>query len=617
MKKDSLEFYIDSQNMRGTQYSEEAENTETAGAPIISLFANFNFYELLALWGTATAFLCAYFFCYLNNVSYGSLLHAKILYTVFVGINLLAAAISLHAWSRIPSRSIAKDAMLFLTISTCSAAAGNTIDFMFWIFNIAPFKQSIFTNLFFIFAILFALPGVHLLGRVCRVEFSKQPLVYYFAFMGIYMAIPLLMNPNLIGNLTDIGNLKEFIFGLLYAVGIGYLASISLFLWKNAQGKLFSAARLISLGLSLLSFGCSIYAGLFPGLPAVEIPSSPVHLILALGYIAGALGIHKTELTINRIFNLQESKLPPSLHLVEIFGPSHGMAVYRRMEESIKNTIEELLKSKAESEMKQQTIVELENEVRLRKETERALIVEKERAEEANRTKSQFLAMMSHELKTPLTAVKGYSQLLSDISWPVKTLDPTKVSEISRQIAVNADHLHHMIDGILRFSHLESGQFTYNREEFDLKEIVNHTESMIRQQPQYSAENYLLIIPDHNLRVFTDKLALQHVISNLLTNAFKFCKDGKITLEIKRLERSLFVAVEDEGIGIAPEHAEKIFEAFYQVSHGNRRKYGGTGLGLSVVKKITEELGGKIELFSEPGKGSRFEITLPDVVIED
>lgn len=610
-KKSSLEFCID------RLISSPEENSSDEAAVLHGLATRISLQEIAICWMVIAAFLSAYLVCYLGNISYASLYHARIIYLIFVSTNIIAALISLQAWSRTPSRSIAKDAMLFFTISICSAALGNTIDFLFWIFNLAPFKQSVFTNLFFVFAILFALPGVHLLGRVCRVEFSQQPLVYYLGIILIYLAMPMLMNPSLMTNFLQLSNLKEFVFGLLYAVGIGYLAAVSYYLWRNALGRLLNPARLVSIGLFLLSFGCSIYAGLFPRVPAVEIPSSPVHIVIAMGYLLTALGIRKTEQTLNTIFNLKDAKLPPSLHLIEIFGPSQGLAVYKKMETHIRDALEELLKSKAESEMKQKVISELESEVKLRKETERALIIEKERAEEANKTKLQFLAMMSHELKTPLTAIKGYGQLLSNPSGPAANISAEKTTAIASQIVVNSNHLQNMIDGLLRFSQLESGQFTYHKEEFALKEIVEHTESLLAMQQQFSAAKFTSNITNPSLRLYTDKLALQHILTNLLLNAFKFCKDGNISLEIRGSGNSLFLVVEDDGIGIAPQFLGKIFDAFFQISHGNRRKYGGTGLGLSIVKKITEELGGKIYVNSEPEHGSRFEIVLPEIVIEE
>jgi signal transduction histidine kinase len=592
-----------------------SDYSELAAEKYQFLGYHFSSYEVGLLWFFACSFLAAYIVCFIAGIKYASLTHSHILYAVFVLLNVTAAAISFMAWTKIPSRSIARDSSLFLNFSLCSAALGNLIDFLFWVFQIAPFKQSVFTNLFFVFAILFALPGIHLLGKVCRVEFNRQSWLYYLALIATSVAIPFLMNPGSINSGEFSANPKEVVFGLLYSIGIGYLAATGYFLWRNAQGRLFHSARFISMGCIMLSLGCSIYAGLFIGIPIEEIPSHPVHIVLALGYLCVALGLRHTGIVINSIFNLKESLLPPSLPLIEIFGPSQGMAVYRKMESSIKNALEELLRSKAESEMKQRIIGELEAEVKLRKETEKALILEKEKAEEANKTKSQFLAMMSHELKTPLTAIKGYGQILSSTSGPASTLPAQKIQEIAGHIVLNSNHLQNMIDGILRFSQLENGSFTYHVEEFRLADILDQIDSLLL--PQLSnLTGFVTNVPERDLILKTDRLSLQHIILNLLTNALKFGKDGKISLEIRRSGRDLFIVVEDSGIGIAPQHLENIFEAFYQISHGNRRKYGGTGLGLSIVKKLTEELKGKIFVNSEPDKGSRFEILLPEVIIE-
>ncbi|HQB83818.1 MAG TPA: ATP-binding protein, partial [Candidatus Rifleibacterium sp.] len=211
--------------------------------------------------------------------------------------------------------------------------------------------------------------------------------------------------------------------------------------------------------------------------------------------------------------------------------------------------------------------------------------------------------------------IKGYSQILSSTSGPASHITPQKAQEIAAQIVLNSNHLQSMIDEILRFSQLENGNFTYHIEEFNLNEILDYIASLLEQQ-QFDVSTFSTMIPERNLLLKTDRLSLQHIILNLLTNAFKFCKNGRITLEVRASGSDLFVAVEDEGIGIAPQHIDSIFQAFYQVSHGNRRKFGGTGLGLSIVKKLTEELNGKIHVNSEPNKGSRFEIILPDTVVQ-
>lgn len=594
---------------------ETTDFTENFSEKYELLGHRFSSYELGMLWSFVCGFMATYIVCYLAGISYGSLKHARILYALFILLNIVAASISFFSWVKIPSRSVARDATLFLNISLCSAAGGNLIDYLFWIFEISPLKQSVFTNLFFIFAILFALPGVYLFGRVCRVEFQRQPWLIHAGFILSSFMIPVIMNPGILSGSTTPPNTKEAVFGVIYAIGIGYLAAVSVFLWKNAQGRLFHSARLISLGCGMLSIGCAVYSGLFISLPIEKIAAHPVHILIAMGYIFVSLGIRHTEIIISTIFGMKESMLPPSLPLIEIFGPSQGMEVYRKMETSIKSALEELLRSKAESEMKQRIIGELESEVRLRKETERELILEKEKAEAANKTKSQFLAMMSHELKTPLTAIKGYSQILSSTSGPASAISPQKVHEIAAQIVLNSNHLQSMIDGILRFSQLENGNFTYHIEEFNLSEIIEYIDSILEQQ-QFDLSCFSTVIPEKNLQLRTDRLSLQHIILNLLTNAFKFCKDGRIMLEVRRSDSDLFIAVEDEGIGIAPQHIENIFQAFYQVSHGNRRKFGGTGLGLSIVKKLVEELNGKIHVNSEPNKGSRFEVILPDAVIQ-
>ncbi len=577
-------------------------------------FTNF---EIGIAWVTSLLFIVAYVICEAFGVSYGSLLHARIMYSIFVMINVSAALYSLYAWSRIPSRSIAKDSMLFFTISMLSAAIGNSIDFIFWITEIAAFKQSVFTNLFFILAILFSLPGIHLLGKVCRVEFGRQPIIYYIAIMLIYIMIPLLMNSHSLLSVNQLGtisNLKEFVFGLLYAIGIGYMAAIAIHLWRAAQGRLFLSAKLISIGMIAMSFGCSIYAGLFPRIPAAEIPSSPVHLIIALGYVISACGIKRTESIINTIFNLRDSKLPPWLTLVELFGKSEGLDVYKRLEESVKSTLQELSKAKEESQQKQVAISELEQEIQLRRQTERELIVAKEKAEEANLAKSHFLAMMSHELKTPLTAIKGYGELLRG---PARQnlIESGKIFDLADQIVINANNLHAMIEGLLSFSLLESGKFSLKKERFAISDILAYINSLEADHSKTRKSKFVQKIEQPELILFSDKQAIQHIIVNLLTNAFKFCQAGTVTLEIRGSgQNDLYLAVSDDGIGMDQQHLEKIFQPFFQVSHGTTRKFGGSGLGLSIVKKIVGEMNGKILVESQIGQGSKFEVFLPEVI---
>jgi signal transduction histidine kinase len=618
MEVSSQDYSEDSMIGLESGFADEHAYLESADPNLIEyqvLTRKFTCRELIIAWSSVILLLAGYLGCYLLDIPYASITHAHTLYIIFVSINLLAAFYSVISWNKIPSRSLAKDAMLFFSISMVCAAIGNLIDLLFWLTAIAAFKQSVFTNLFFIFAILFALPGIHMLGRVCRVKFSNQPLVYYLAIIAVYLFIPVLMNYNSNFEMNNLNGLKEFVFGLMYAIGIGYMAAVSMHLWKTAQGRLVYSARLISRGTVAMSLGCSIYAGLFPRVPPVEIPSSPVHIIIALGYVFCALGIKRTESTINIIFNLKNTRLPPWLTLVELFGKSEGLEVYRKLEENIRSTLNELVKAKEETQQKQVAISQLEQEINLRKRTERDLIFAKEKAEKANRAKTHFLAMMSHELKTPLTAIKGYGELLKSPAGK-ELINTDQIESITKQIVNNANDLQTMIDSILSFSQLESGKFSYRKEKFKLEDILDQINSLLSIHLTKSSNNFTQRLPEPELLIFADKLCLQHIIINLLTNACKFCHEGSIRLEIRRSDtKDLYIAVEDSGIGIESSQLDNIFKAFYQISHGTRRKYGGSGLGLSIVKKITEDMNGRIHVESEVDKGTRFEIFLPDVII--
>ena len=619
-------------NKDNFSYSSLIDNPEIIDSSVIAFDteedkANLNEYnflterftkvELLIAWLATLSFLAAYFFCYIYDIPYASLKHARTMYSVFVTINVLMAGLCLNAWAKIPSKSIAKDSMLFFTISIVSAAIGNSIDYLFWVTEIANFKESVFTNLFFVLAILFALPAMHMLATSCQVKLNRQPLIYYVAIIVIYALIPLIMNYDSFGNVSSFSNLKEFIFGLLYAIGLGYLAAVAIHLWRSAKGRLVYSARLMSLGMLLMSFGCAIYSGLFPRIPSAEIPSSPVHIIIALGYVIGACSINRTEKTINTIFNLKSTKLPPWLTLVEVFGENEGLQVYKRLEENIRSTLTQLSKAKEETQEKDSAITKLEHEINLRKKTEKALIAAKEQAEEANESKSQFLAMMSHELKTPLTAIKGYGALLSQPNLE-SVLETEKLNEIAQQIVRNASNLNEMIDAILNFSQMENGKFTFRKQIFPVSKILDYIDSNILEFHKSDKIEYIQNVPDKELKLNTDPHSLQHIILNLLINAFKFCEEGKVILTIRTSGKNdLYIAIEDTGIGIKASEIKNIFQPFYQVSHGTRRKYGGTGLGLSIVKKIVDELKGNVELDSCLGKGSKFEIFLPDIIVKE
>ncbi len=581
-----------------------------------------SFQELGITWSVAIAFLLAYLGCYLLGINYGTVLHARILYAVFVFFNVFAAMYAFYSWLILPTRSIASDFMLSISVGFIGAAFGNSLDYFLWLGGLAGFKESPVINMIFVFSMLMAFPGIHMLGRVCRVEFNKQPLIYYLVIICTYGAIPLIMNPGIIGSFMKYGefsqygnfcngqNIKEFFFGILYAMTGGYLASVCLHVWQSAKGKLVSSARLVCLGMVSLSFGCAIYAGLFPKVVATEVASSPINFVIALGYVLTACGIRRTERILSALLNSGSPKLPPSMMLMELFGKTEGLKVYNRLELSIKNTLQDLSKSREETKLKKEEISELESEIRLRKQVEKDLVLAKEKAEEANRAKSKFLAMMSHELKTPLTVIKGYSELLKGAAGK-KIIAQGKIPEISAQIVNSSDNLAAMVNTLLEFSQLESGTFSLKNEIFPLEKILPYVRAIAETNRKASKAEYIENIPDESIMLNTDKHGLQHIIANLLVNAFKFCNETSVKLEILKENNVLSVSVSDKGIGIDKENQERIFQAFYQVSLGTNRKFGGIGLGLSIVSRIVDEMEGQITLESKPGEGSKFTVSLP------
>ena len=571
------------------------------------------------------SFALAYILCHMGGIEYGTFLHGKILYGVFVFFNIYAASQAFYSWAVLGNKSVTRDYMFFWASSFVGAALGNSIDFALWANNSVPFKQNVLTNLIFVFSLILSFPGIHFLAQVCQVKISRQPALYFLPFVFTFAIIPAYMNLDIIRSIINaasiesinrIPHLKEFFFGVFYSLVGGYLSALSLYIWQTGKGRLVHSARLIAIGTVIFSFGCSIYAGMFPSAKLLDIPANPSHILIALGYVLVALGIRRSEKTVKALMMLESNRLPAAITLAEFFGETEGLAVYKRLESNVRETLLELMKSREETQLKQEEIGQLEQEVRLRKQTEHELMIAKERAEEASRAKSEFLALMSHELKTPLTAIKGYSALLKDKTLE-KLTESKKIANVASEIEVNANHLAEMVNDLLEFSRLEGGCFKYEKDVFRLSEILGYIRSISATHQKTSACQYTEIIPDENIELDANRQVLQQIITNLLINAFKFCNKTNVTLEIKKSASAsgdLLIVVSDNGIGIAEDQQSKIFEAFYQVSLGTKRKYSGIGLGLSIVKKLVTWLDGKINLDSAPGKGSRFEITLPVIV---
>ncbi|MFZ2960177.1 MAG: ATP-binding protein [Candidatus Ozemobacteraceae bacterium] len=250
-----------------------------------------------------------------------------------------------------------------------------------------------------------------------------------------------------------------------------------------------------------------------------------------------------------------------------------------------------------------------------RKRSERELRKACEDAEAANKAKSDFLAMMSHELRTPLSSILAYSLLMSDSEGPVAAKMGTEAREFSRRIATGARHLLKLIEEILLFARIEAGKVGIKPQKFRLSEVMDFVRGeaeALRQEDHVALE---LHTPPHEVVLKTDQMALHQIVLNLLGNAFKFTASGTIRIEFSVQNQDLHLLVQDTGIGIPEADLENVFLPFFQVSTGKRRRYGGTGLGLSVVTKLLDELHGSIQVKNVSGGGTSFEVNFPNVVV--
>ncbi len=230
-------------------------------------------------------------------------------------------------------------------------------------------------------------------------------------------------------------------------------------------------------------------------------------------------------------------------------------------------------------------------------------------AEAANRAKSQFLANMSHELRTPLNAIIGYSEMLQE---EAEDLGHEALLPDLRKIQQAGKHLLSLINDVLDLSKIEAGKMELHPEQFDVQGLVNDVRTTVDPMVQRNGNRLEVRLADDLGSMHSDPVKVRQVLLNLLSNASKFTERGVITLAAERTrfddEPMVVFRVGDTGVGMTPDQIERIFEAFAQADSTVSRKYGGTGLGLTITRRFCQMLGGDVKVESEPGKGSVFTV---------
>ena len=280
--------------------------------------------------------------------------------------------------------------------------------------------------------------------------------------------------------------------------------------------------------------------------------------------------------------------------------------IYRaQLEAQLQNTLDSLKQREAElTQVLESERAAHADAVQARKDADRA----RRAAEDANRVKSEFLAVMSHELRTPLNAIGGYAELMElGVQGPVSK----EQRELLERIQRNQRHLLGLINQVLNYARIETGNLRFDISDVPLDEVLSTTEALIFPQLRAKGVRYKYSRCDSSVTVRADAEKLQQILLNLLANAVKFTeRAGLISVIAETDENAVTVKVRDTGIGIAPDKLVKIFEPFVQVDPNYTREYEGVGLGLAVSRDLAKGMDATLDVESRHGEGSTFILTL-------
>jgi cell cycle sensor histidine kinase DivJ len=250
-------------------------------------------------------------------------------------------------------------------------------------------------------------------------------------------------------------------------------------------------------------------------------------------------------------------------------------------------------------------------DITARRDEEHAIADARAEADRTNIAKSRFLATMSHELRTPLNAIIGFSEMLREEG--ALMIDAKQRHDYAHLINESGHHLLSVVNGILDMSKIESGNFELMPELVDIEKVIAECCELLALRAQQAGVEIARVLSPDLPRIVADKRALLQIMLNLLSNAIKFTnQDGKVTVAA-RIEdaEAVVIAVEDTGVGIGAQDLERVGEPFFQARSAYDRRHDGTGLGVSIVKGLLALHGGRMEIESHVGKGTRIRVRLP------
>lgn len=278
----------------------------------------------------------------------------------------------------------------------------------------------------------------------------------------------------------------------------------------------------------------------------------------------------------------------------------------------------EITKEIIKNEEKIKTAYGIIQDITELKKIEEKLIEAKEEAEKANKSKSEFLANMSHEIRTPLNGIFGFMEIL----WLME--DDEEKKQYLSMIKKSSEHLLNLINDILSLSKIEAGKYLIKEMEVDLYELIKNITDIYSKQCELKGLEFKLKYDNSlKIKIITDEQAILQILNNLIGNAVKFTDTGYIKLTVKdntpyeNENKIIEIRVKDTGIGIKEDKKMRLYEPFEQGEHFLTKKYGGTGLGLTIVKKLIDCFGGKIRVETEEKYGTEFIINIPVKVLND